>query len=110
MPAHSDRFAVTQNGSEAVARFRSVEFPHDSLLDQCRLQLEEHLANHDCQALTFDLEGVVIIPSTMLGLMLAVRQQGIRVRIANPSEHVLTVLEVTKLTSKIDVVSLAPAG
>ncbi len=106
----SHRFDVTQNGSEAVARFRSVEFPHDSLVEHCRCYLETYLENNPCEAFTFDLEGVAIIPSTMLGLLLTIRQRGIPVRIANPSEDVLTVLEVTKLNTKFDVVSLTPAG
>ena len=94
---------ITSNGPEAIARFRSVEFPDEVALEQCRAELSEYLSSHPCDILTFDLDGVVIIPSTMLGLLLAFRQQGLRIRIVNPSEHVLAVLEVTKLTSKIEV-------
>lgn len=99
----SDVLEIQRNETVAVVRFRSCEFPNDSACEDCRLELEAYLDANDCDVLTFDLEGVAIIPSTMLGLMLTIRQRGIVIRIANPSEHVLAVLEITRLTSKIEV-------
>lgn len=94
---------IREDGDDAVVKFRSLEFPNESALEELRGELDRFLEIHNCARLTFDLEGVVIIPSTMLGLLLTYRQQGIRIRITNPSEHVIAVLEVTKLTSKIEV-------
>lgn len=100
----------TNNDNEVVARFRSVDFPNEAALEQCRHQLDEYLASHPSEVLVFDLTGVVIIPSTMLGLLLAYRQRGIRIRIVNPSEHVIAVLNVTKLNSKFEIEPGTPSN
>jgi anti-anti-sigma factor len=104
MSKSPDILEISTNGNEAVARFQSIDFPNETALEQCREQLDEYLAAHPCEVLVFDLTGVVIIPSTMLGLLLAYRQRGMRVRIVNPSEHVVAVLNVTKLNSKFEIV------
>ena len=103
MTYRSEIMEIAQNGPEATVRFQSLEFPTETSLEQCRFELEHYLQSNPCEVLTFDLEGVVIIPSTMLGLLLTFRQRGLRVRLLNPSEHVLAVLEVTKLISRIEV-------
>jgi anti-anti-sigma regulatory factor len=103
MSKRTEILEISSKDNEAVVRFRSLEFPNELVLEQCRADLEEYLKSHPCELLTFDLKGVVIIPSTMLGLFLTFRQRGIRIRILNPSEHVIAVLQVTKLMSKIEV-------
>ncbi len=96
---------IISKDKEVLARFRSVDFPNEDTLEQSRLELDAYLDAHECETLTFDLAGVVIIPSTMLGILLVYRQRGIHIRIVNPSENVLAVLEVTKLRSKIEVLT-----
>lgn len=90
--------------NEAIARFRVQDFPDQHVIEQTQRELDDFLEANNCAFVTFDLDGVVMIPSTMLGLLLALRQRGLRIRIANPSEHVIAVLKVTKLTTKIEVV------
>ncbi|MCA9068921.1 MAG: hypothetical protein KDA84_08365 [Planctomycetaceae bacterium] len=94
---------IHSNENEAIVRFRSQDFPDDSVIEQTQQELDAYLDGNNCEILTFNLDGVVIIPSTMLGLLLAYRQRGFRIRIVNPSEHVIAVLKVTKLTTKIEV-------
>lgn len=103
MSRSSGILEIHRNEAEAIARFRSTDFPNETALEECRAELDHYLDAHNCDSLTFDLDGIVIIPSTMLGLLLAYRQRGFRIRIINPSEHVLAVLQVTKLISKIEV-------
>jgi len=103
MSKSPDILEISTRDNEAVARFCSVDFPNEAALEQCRHQLDDYLASHPSEVLVFDLTGVVIIPSTMLGLLLAYRQRGIRIRIVNPSEHVIAVLNVTKLSSKFEI-------
>ncbi len=110
MSKSSDILEIKSNNNEAVARFRSVDFPNEAALEQCRRQLDDFLETHPAEVLVFDLDGVVIIPSTMLGLLLAYRQRGIRIRIVNPSEHVIAVLNVTKLSSKFEIEPSAPSN
>lgn len=103
MSNFADVLEIHSKGSEAVVRFRVQGFPDESVIEQTERELDAYLEDNNCDTLTFDLDGVVIIPSTMLGLLLAFRQRGFRIRINNPSEHVIAVLKVTKLTTKIEV-------
>jgi anti-anti-sigma regulatory factor len=48
--------------------------------------------------LAFDLAGVRLIPSGMLGMLASIRRQNVAVEIYNPSKDVLEVLEITGLT------------
>lgn len=99
----SNVLEIHLKGNEAIARFRMRDFPGESIIEQTNRELDAFLDANSCEIITFDLDGVVIIPSTMLGLLLAYRQRGFRIRIINPSEHVIAVLKVTKLTTKIEV-------
>jgi anti-anti-sigma factor len=110
MSKSPDILEITTHNTEAVTRFRSVDFPNEAALELCRRQLDDYLAAHPCEVLVFDLAGVVIIPSTMLGLLLAYRQRGLRIRIVNPSEHVISVLNVTKLSSKFEIEPAPPSN
>lgn len=101
---------IQRNEREAIVRFQSWDFPSDARLEDCRRELDAWLEANDCGVLTFDLDGVAIIPSTMLGLFLTYRQRGLRIRIVNPSEHVVAVLEITRLTSKIEVEIPTPSN
>ncbi len=53
--------------------------------------------------IAFDLTGVRIVPSGILGLWASLKQQDIDVEVYNPSEDIEEVLEVTKLNQLIDI-------
>jgi anti-sigma B factor antagonist len=71
-----------------------------------RNQIVELVKQHAVKTLAFDLLGVKLIPSGMLGLLASLRTLGVEVQLFNPSEDVLEVLEVTKLNQVFKVESL----
>ena len=65
---------------------------------ECIIQLAE--ANNT-RTIAFDLTGVRIVPSGMLGLWASLHAKEIAIEVYNPSEDVEDVLEITKLIKLI---------
>jgi len=85
-----------------------VGFGGRELLDQvniaaCRAELVELVKQNETEVLGFDLEGVKLVPSGLLGLLASLRDLGVSVEIYNPSEDVSDVLDITKLNQVITV-------
>lgn len=62
-----------------------------------RDELLQLIEKHECKSLAFDLTGVAIVPSGMLGLLASFPKIDVDVHLFNASEDMRDVLEVTKL-------------
>lgn len=90
-------------GEQIVLGFAGKDVPSNfnvAHYRECIVQLAE--AN-DTKTIAFDLTGVRIVPSGMLGLWASLNAKGIAVEVYNPSEDVEDVLEVTKLNQLITI-------
>jgi anti-anti-sigma factor len=63
----------------------------------CRNEIVALVKQHGTKKLAFDLTGVKLVPSGMLGLLASLRQLNVEVHLCNPSDDVREVLEVTNL-------------
>lgn len=70
---------------------------------KCRDEIAALVREHSCEVLAFDLTGVKLLPSGLLGLLASLRQLGVEVHLYNPSDDVRDVLDVTKLNRVIHV-------
>jgi hypothetical protein len=78
--------------------FSCAEFPDEAMIATWREQVFDLLREKpDCRRLTFDLTGVVVLPSGLLGLLVTIRKRGLAVEILNASDEILEVLRVTKI-------------
>ena len=92
-----------------------VGFGGRQILDQidisgCRDEIVALVEQHQCQVLAFDLTGVKLIPSGLLGLLASLRQMKIEVHLYNPSEDVAEVLAITRLNEVLQVHYIDPRG
>lgn len=93
-----------------------VGFGGQEILDQidvsgCRSEIVQLVEQHQCKILAFDLTGVRLIPSGLLGLLASLRRMGIEVHLYNPSDDVREVLEVTQLHTMMPIHYVdVPAG
>jgi anti-sigma B factor antagonist len=62
-----------------------------------REQLLKIVQESGCNVLTFDLTGIKILPSGMLGLLVTMRNRGQSIELLNPSVDIQEVLRVTRL-------------
>lgn len=88
---------VYQTGPVTVVGFGGEDVPDEVCIAAYREQLVELIKQERCSTLAFDLTGVRLIPSGMLGVLVTLRKLVDRVELFNPSEDVRDVLRLTNL-------------
>ncbi len=88
---------VYQAGELTVIGFGGREILEDLNLADCRDEIAELIREYDCQTLAFDLTGVRLIPSELLGIIASTQRRGVEVHLFNPSDDIREVLEITQL-------------
>ena len=94
---------VSQNGDITVIRFGDREVLDQINLAACRDQITDIVKRNQTKTLAFEMTGVRLIPSGMLGLLASLRGTVAKIQILNPSEDVREVLEITKLNQIFEV-------
>ena len=98
---------VYQTGELTVVGFGGRDVPNEVCIAAYRTQLFDLIAKHNCRVLAFDLTGVQLVPSGMLGVLSSIRQRVERVELYNPSPDVMEVLRITKLDRLFDIKEVA---
>ncbi len=106
-PAVPGVLRVYQTGPLTVVGFAGQDVPDEVCIAAYRDQLFKLIEDFQCQVLAFDLTGVVLVPSGMLGVLVSLRKRLERVELYNPSKDVLDVLEMTKLISMFEIREVA---
>ena len=88
---------VYEAGELTVIGFGGREVLDHLNLAECRNEVAELIHDHGWSTLAFDLTGVRLLPSGLLGMLVSVKRQGVEVHLYNPSEDIREVLEITKL-------------
>lgn len=94
---------VYQTGKLTVVGFGGEEILDQISLVDCRNEITNLIKDHNCETFAFDLTGIKLIPSGLLGLLASLRNLGVAVHLYNPSDDVREVLEVTKLNQIMEV-------
>lgn len=84
-------------GPTTVVGFGGRNLVDDVNLAACREDLIALVREHQAQVLAFDLTGVMLVPSGLLGLLASLRREQLEVHIYNPSDDVRDVLRTTNL-------------
>lgn len=94
---------IYQTGELTVVGFGGRDVPDEVCIAAYRDQLFKLIAEHGTKVLAFDLTGVVLVPSGMLGVLTSLRQRVERLELYNPSPDVRDVLRMTKLERMFDI-------
>ena len=94
---------VYSAGPTTVVGFGGEDVLDGVNLALCRGEVMDLIREHGAEVIAFDLTGVRLMPSGMLGLLASLRQEGVQVHLYNPSDDVREVLEVTHLNSVMEV-------
>ena len=97
MPDNSPLLQVYQSGVLTVVGFGGVHVPDEYSVVSYRDQILKLINDHKCEQLAFDLTGVKLLPSGLLGLLSSIRDTSVEVHLYNPSPDVREVLAVTSL-------------
>ncbi len=101
--ADTNVLKVYQTGELTVVGFGGKDVPDEVCIAAYRQQLFDLIAQHGTKILAFDLSGVQLVPSGMLGVLTSLRQRVERLELYNPSPDVLDVLRMTKLERLFDI-------
>ncbi len=112
--APSGQYALTEDGILKVYRagettvlgFDGKDVPSEFNAAHYRAAITDLLRSCQCTTVAFDVTGVQVIPSGMLGLLVSLRKlEGLtpRVQLFNPSPDIEEVLQITKLNTMIEV-------
>lgn len=94
---------VYQAGKLTVVSFVSAELLDQIVVSECREEIADLIREHKSEVLAFDLTGVKLVPSGMLGMLASLGRLGVEVYLFNPSEEIREVLEITRLDSVLQI-------
>lgn len=94
---------VYEVGELIVLGFAGKDVPSSFNVAHYRDAIVELAQANNTGTIAFDLTGVQIVPSGILGLWASLKQQDIAVEVYNPSEDIEEVLEITKLNQIIEI-------
>lgn len=111
---HSAQYALTDDGvlrvysvgKTTVLGFGGQDVPSEFNAAHYRAAISDLLVENNSDTVAFDLTGVNLVPSGMLGLLVSLRKLedlSPTVQVFNPSEDVQEVLQITKLNTMIEV-------
>jgi anti-sigma B factor antagonist len=111
---HNPQYALTEDGvlkvysvgETTVLGFGGQDVPSEFNAAHYRAAISDLLIANNCNVVAFDLTGVKLVPSGMLGLLVSLKQlNGLEptVQIFNPCDDVREVLQITKLNTMIEI-------
>lgn len=95
--ANPNVLKIYQTGELTVVGFGGKDVPDEVCIAEYRQQLLDLIAEHGVKTMAFDLSGVQLVPSGMLGVLSTIAKRVEKVEIYNPSVDVREVLRMTKL-------------
>ncbi|MFN0197593.1 MAG: STAS domain-containing protein [Planctomycetaceae bacterium] len=98
---------VYETGPLTVVGFGGRDVLDNVNLSECRDEIIQLIKQNSCKVLAFDLTGVKLIPSGLLGLLASLNQLGTEVHLYNASPDIREVLEITKLDQIIQLHEVA---
>ena len=93
----------TKTGELTVVGFGGRDVPNDICFAFYRDQLIKMVDEYGCKALGFDLTGVTLIPSGMLGVLLSLRRKVERIELYNPSADIREVLLLSRIEQLFEI-------
>jgi anti-anti-sigma factor len=97
MAMQQEELQVYEAGKLTVLGFGGRELLDHIDVVACRDQILNLVEEHECEVLAFDMTGVKLIPSGLLGIITSLRNLGVELHVYNPSDNVRDVLATTKL-------------
>jgi anti-sigma B factor antagonist len=99
-PTDPNLLKITKDGTTLTIGFNRVDVPDEVCIAGYRQQVFDLLENNpDCKVLTFDVTGIHLLPSGMLGLLASLKKRVGNIEVLNPARDVREALRVTRLNT-----------
>ncbi len=103
MTVSQPMYKVLRTGQRLVIGFTLPRIPDDHRFTAFRDAVLKMIQEHSASDVAFDLAGVKVVPSLMLGLMAELTRNKVDVSVHHPSDEIRDTLSFTDLDSIIDV-------
>jgi anti-sigma B factor antagonist len=103
MTSRREFLNVYQTGKLTVVSFVRAELLDQVVVSECRDEIAALIREHHCEVLAFDLTGVKLVPSGMLGMLTTLSRLGVEVYLYNPSDEIREVLHITRLDTVLQI-------
>ena len=103
MSSADEQLKIYAVGKRTVLGFGGQEILSQLNVTVYRDHLLSLIEEHSVETVAFDLTGIVVVPSGLLGLLASLREYDVSVELYNPSDDVREVLAVTRLDSLLQV-------
>jgi anti-anti-sigma regulatory factor len=94
---------LVHSGSRVLVGFNYKEMPDESRVARYRVQLLDFVQRTSCKSLTFDMKGIKIVPSRMLGFFVSLKTEGHDVELVDMEQAVQDVFRITKLAQMFEI-------
>ncbi|MBI3861764.1 MAG: STAS domain-containing protein [Planctomycetia bacterium] len=91
-----------ENARVRVA-FNYKDVPDENRVASYRSQLQSFVQKTGCRSLIFDLEGLKLLPSRMLGFFLTLKNEGHDIELVNVAPFIQDIFRVTKLAPMVTI-------
>jgi anti-sigma B factor antagonist len=99
-PTDPNLLKITRDGSSITIGFNRIDVPDEVCIAGYRQQIFDLLErNPECKLLTFDVTGIHLLPSGMLGLLASLKKRVSHIEVLNPARDVREALRVTRLNT-----------
>jgi anti-anti-sigma factor len=99
----ANMLTLTARGTRLLVEFRDKSVPDESQVMDYRQHVLEIARQTGCREMTFDLIGINLVPSRMLGLFVELRKNGYDIELVNVSPFVQDIFRVSKLDSLVTI-------
>ena len=88
---------LAHSGGRVLVDFNYKDLPDETRVTKYRAQLLDFVQLTNCKSLTFDLRGLKILPSRMLGFFVSLKSEGHDIELLNLEQGVRDIFRITKL-------------
>lgn len=99
--------SLEHRGWRVMVGFHCKEMPDESRVSKYRAQLLDFVRQTNCKSLTFDMRGIKIVPSRMLGFFVSLKNEGHDIELVDMEQQVQDIFRVTKLASMFTIRPIA---
>ena len=103
MSSADEQLKIYAVGKRTVLGFGGQEILGQTSVAEYRDHLLSLIEEHAAETVAFDLSGIVLIPSGMLGLLASLREHNVTVELFNLSDDIREVLTITRLDELLKV-------
>lgn len=98
----SDLFRIEESSQSLVVSLGRRKDLTDAQFARCREEISRLIAAEPLESIVFDLAGILVLPSSVLGLIAAVSQGAAKVRVKNASHSAREDFQLTGLCRMIE--------